>query len=226
MGRALFIPYFAGLAQPPLAFRPWLCGKGAPQYPGWAGRCSSHILLGWRSRRRLFQPWLCGKGIPQYPGDGPGAVHPYFAGLAQPPRLFRPWLCGKGTPQYRGWAGRCSSHILLGWRSRRWLFRPWLCGKGTPQYPGDGPGAVHPYFCWVGAAAAGFPAMALRQGRTTVPRGMGRALFIPYFAGLAQPPLAFAVWMRPGSSLAGAAPNYWQTKRPPLREPFQPNALA
>ena len=192
MGRALFIPYFAGLAQPPLAFRPWLCGKGAPQYPGWAGRCSSHILLGWRSRRRLFRPWLCGKGIPQYPGMGRALFIPYFAGLAQPPPAFSDHgFVAKAHHSIRGWAGRCSSHILLGWRSRRWLFRPWLCGKGTPQYPGDGPGAVHPYFAGLAQPPLAFPAMALRQGRTTVPRGMGRALFIPYFAGLAQPPLAF-----------------------------------
>jgi len=192
-------------------FRPWLCGKGVPQYPGDGPGAVHPIFCYVGAAAAGFSGQGFGaKAHHSTPGMGRALLFPYFVMSAQPPRAFPAMALRQGhTTVPRGWAGRCSSHILLGWRSRRWLFRPWLCGKGTPQYPGDGPGAVHPIFCWVGAAAAGFSGQGFGAKAHHSTPGMGRALLFPYFAMSAQPPRAFpAVWMRFGASLAGAAPVY------------------
>ena len=141
-----------------------------------------------------------------------GCPDPKFYGQIHPMRLAV-WFClffwyvpPGSTLLFEGMSGAAVSYLAA---SRRWLFRPWLCGKGTPQYPGMGRALFIPYFAGLALPPLAFPAMAWRQGRTTVPRD-GPGAVHPIFCWVGEPPLAFLlVWMRPGSSLAGAAPNYW-----------------
>ncbi len=226
MGRALFIPYFAGLAQPPLAFPAMALRQGRTIVP-WDGPGAVHPIFCWlaRSRRRLFRLWLCGKGIPQYPGDG-HAVHPIFCWLAQPPLAFPTMaLWQRGTPPVsRGWPG--AVHPIFCWLAAAAGSSGYgFVAKAHHSIPGMG-GRCSSHICWVGAAAAGFsPAMAVCGKARTSTRGWaGRCSSHILLVGAAA-----ALFLLCGCVLALRLQGLHLTigsKRPPLREPFSANALA